>query len=116
MNIVNPLMQVPRKVYLGVYTESSGLILKDPLLLFLDMHQVVIMLEQVCLLSQISRPVTEQNVFGDFSYTLKLNETSRLALGIKAGVSFHQVGLRDIQSSLARSFRRNFLKILMMHH
>ncbi len=45
-------------------------------------------------------PVTEQNVFGDFSYTLKLNETNRLALGIKAGVSFHQVGLRDIQSSL----------------
>jgi type IX secretion system PorP/SprF family membrane protein len=45
-------------------------------------------------------PVTEQNVFGDFSYTLQLNETSRLALGIKAGVSFHQVGLRDIQSSL----------------
>ena len=45
-------------------------------------------------------PVTEQNVFGDFSYTLKLNETDRLAFGIKAGVSFHQVGLRDIQSSL----------------
>lgn len=45
-------------------------------------------------------PVTEQNVFGDFSYTLQLNETSRLALGIKAGVSFHQVSLRDIQSSL----------------
>lgn len=45
-------------------------------------------------------PVTEQNVFGDFSYTLQLNETSKLALGIKAGISFHQVGLRDIQSSL----------------
>jgi len=45
-------------------------------------------------------PVTEQNVFGDFSYTLKLNDTDRLAFGIKAGVSFHQVGLRDIQSSL----------------
>lgn len=45
-------------------------------------------------------PVTEQNVFGDFSYTLKLNETDRLAFGIKAGVSFHQVGLRDIQSNL----------------
>jgi len=45
-------------------------------------------------------PVTEQNVFGDFSYTLRLSETSKLALGIKAGVSFHQVGLRDIQSSL----------------
>lgn len=45
-------------------------------------------------------PVTEQNVFGDFSYTLRLGETHRLALGIKGGVSFHQVGLRDIQSSL----------------
>jgi type IX secretion system PorP/SprF family membrane protein len=45
-------------------------------------------------------PVTEQNVYGDFSYTLKLNATHRLALGLKAGVSLHQVGLRDIQSSL----------------
>jgi type IX secretion system PorP/SprF family membrane protein len=45
-------------------------------------------------------PVTEQNVYGDFSYTLKLNDTHRLALGLKAGVSFHKVGLRDIQSTL----------------
>src|SRR3970040_2303035 len=45
-------------------------------------------------------PVTEQNVYGDFSYTLKLGDTQRLALGLKAGISFHQVGLRDIQSSL----------------
>ena len=45
-------------------------------------------------------PVTEQNVYGDFSYTLRLNETAKLAFGIKAGVSMHQVGLRDIQSSL----------------
>ena len=45
-------------------------------------------------------PVTEQNVFGDFSYTLKLGDTQRLAFGVKAGVSFHKVGLRDIQSSL----------------
>ncbi|TDE29447.1 MULTISPECIES: type IX secretion system membrane protein PorP/SprF [Flavobacterium] len=45
-------------------------------------------------------PVTEQNVFGDFSYTLKLGDTQRLAFGLKAGVSFHKVGLRDIQSSL----------------
>ena len=45
-------------------------------------------------------PVTEQNVYGDFSYTLKLNDTHKLALGLKAGVSFHKVGLRDIQSTL----------------
>jgi type IX secretion system PorP/SprF family membrane protein len=45
-------------------------------------------------------PVTEQNVFGDFSYTIQLSEKDKLALGLKAGVAFHQVGLRDIQSSL----------------
>jgi type IX secretion system PorP/SprF family membrane protein len=45
-------------------------------------------------------PVTEQNVFGDFSYTIRLSEKNKLALGLKAGVAFHQVGLRDIQSTL----------------
>jgi type IX secretion system PorP/SprF family membrane protein len=45
-------------------------------------------------------PVTEQNVYGDFSYTLKIDEVHKLALGVKTGVSFHKVGLRDIQSSL----------------
>jgi type IX secretion system PorP/SprF family membrane protein len=45
-------------------------------------------------------PVSEQNVYGDFSYTLKLGENQTLALGLKAGASFHKVGLRDIQSSL----------------
>lgn len=52
------------------------------------------------LISDKIGPVTEQNVYGDFSYTLKLNDTHRLALGLKAGASFHKVGLRDIQSSL----------------
>lgn len=45
-------------------------------------------------------PVSEQNVFGDFSYTLKLGDNKTLALGLKAGASFHKVGLRSIQSSL----------------
>jgi type IX secretion system PorP/SprF family membrane protein len=52
------------------------------------------------LISDKIGPVTEQNVFGDFSYTLKLNETHRLAFGLKAGASFHKVGLREIQSTL----------------
>ncbi|MNQ54224.1 hypothetical protein D3C85_682870 [compost metagenome] len=52
------------------------------------------------LISDKIGPVTEQNVFGDFSYTLNLGETERLAFGLKTGVSFHKVGLRDIQSSL----------------
>jgi hypothetical protein len=59
-------------------------------------------------------PVTEQNVYGDFSYTLKLNDTHRLALGLKAGVSFHKVGLRDIQSSLPDPLKESLVKILTM--
>ena len=52
------------------------------------------------LISDKIGPVSEQNVFGDFSYTIKINERSKLALGLKAGVSFHRVGLRNIQSTL----------------
>ena len=45
-------------------------------------------------------PITEQNVFGDFSYRIRLKETSKLAFGLKAGLTLHKVGLRAIQSSL----------------
>ena len=38
-------------------------------------------------------PVKETNVYADFSYTLKLGGEHRLALGIKAGATFHDVGL-----------------------
>ncbi|MBP9792688.1 MAG: type IX secretion system membrane protein PorP/SprF [Flavobacterium sp.] len=40
-------------------------------------------------------PVTETNVYGDFSYTLNLGGEHRLAMGIKAGATFHKVGLFD---------------------
>lgn len=38
-------------------------------------------------------PVQEQNVYGDFSYTLKVSETANLALGIKAGFTFFNICL-----------------------
>jgi len=38
-------------------------------------------------------PVEENNVYADFSYTLNLGGEHRLALGIKAGATFHKVGL-----------------------
>ena len=38
-------------------------------------------------------PVNETNVYADFSYTLKLGGAHRLALGLKAGATFHKVGL-----------------------
>jgi type IX secretion system PorP/SprF family membrane protein len=40
-------------------------------------------------------PVKEQNVYADFSYTLNLGGEHRLAFGIKAGATFHRVGLFD---------------------
>lgn len=38
-------------------------------------------------------PVEENNIYADFSYTLNLGGEHRLALGIKAGATFHKVGL-----------------------
>jgi type IX secretion system PorP/SprF family membrane protein len=38
-------------------------------------------------------PVSETNVFADFSYTLEVGATMKLALGLKAGFTFHDVGL-----------------------
>lgn len=38
-------------------------------------------------------PVEETNAYADFSYTLNLGGEHRLALGIKAGATFHDVGL-----------------------
>ena len=41
-------------------------------------------------------PVEENNVYGDFSYTLNLGGERRLALGLKAGVTFQKIGLRSL--------------------
>ena len=38
-------------------------------------------------------PVKEQNVYGDFSYTIDLGDEHRLAMGLKAGATFHKVDL-----------------------
>lgn len=48
-------------------------------------------------------PVEENNVYGDFSYTLNLGGEHRLALGIKAGATFQKVGLfSDIGNGYVR--------------
>lgn len=40
-------------------------------------------------------PVEENNVYGDFSYTLKLGGEHKLALGVKAGLTLHNVALNS---------------------
>lgn len=42
-------------------------------------------------------PISETNVYVDFSYTLQLSESFKLALGVKAGATFHDVGLIDLE-------------------
>jgi type IX secretion system PorP/SprF family membrane protein len=41
-------------------------------------------------------PVSETNVYADFSYTLQVGASTKLALGLKGGVTFHDVGLVDL--------------------
>jgi len=46
-------------------------------------------------------PVEENNIYGDFSYTLQLGGEHKLAFGLKAGLTLHQVGLfSDINYTL----------------
>ena len=40
-------------------------------------------------------PIEETNAYADFSYTLNLGGEHRLAFGIKAGATFHKVGLNS---------------------
>ena len=41
-------------------------------------------------------PVKETNAFADFSYSLPIGAETKLALGLKAGFTFHDIGLRDL--------------------
>jgi type IX secretion system PorP/SprF family membrane protein len=45
-------------------------------------------------------PVEENNLYGDFSYTLKLGGEKRLALGIKTGITFHKIDFNTIYPTL----------------
>jgi type IX secretion system PorP/SprF family membrane protein len=45
-------------------------------------------------------PVEEHNVYGDFSYTLNLGGEHRLAFGLKAGVTMHNVDFNTIYPTL----------------
>ena len=41
-------------------------------------------------------PVSETNLYVDFSYTLNFSNDNRIAFGVKAGGTFHDVGLVDL--------------------
>ena len=41
-------------------------------------------------------PVEETNIFADYSYTISIADGHKLAFGLKAGATLHQVGLIDL--------------------
>lgn len=45
-------------------------------------------------------PVEENNIYGDFSYTLNLGGEHRLAFGLKAGISLHKIDFNTIYPTL----------------
>src|SRR5690606_3886928 len=49
------------------------------------------------LISDEIGPVEETNVYADFSYTLELGNDNRLALGVKGGFTFHNIGIWEGQ-------------------
>ena len=41
-------------------------------------------------------PAKEQNIYGDFSYTVSTSQEGRLAFGLKAGAVFQNIGILDL--------------------
>lgn len=60
-------------------------------------------------ISDENGPVQETNVYADFSYTLDFGKSRKLAFGIKAGATFHDVGLAglDLQNQDDVAFAQN---------
>lgn len=101
MNVVNPAYAGSKESFslTGLYrTQWSG-IDNNPITYTFSAHSPVG--EKVGLgLSAIRDelgPVKETNVYADFSYTLQMSASVKLALGIKGGVTFHDVGLADLE-------------------
>jgi type IX secretion system PorP/SprF family membrane protein len=44
-------------------------------------------------------PEKEQDIYGDFSYTLRVGQKANLALGLKAGITFLNINLNSLNTS-----------------
>jgi len=42
-------------------------------------------------------PITETNAYADFSYTIPVSTNFQLAFGVKAGATFHEIGLTSLE-------------------
>ena len=95
MNVINPAYAGSKGVFsLGVLGRSQWVGIEgSPRTLTLAAHSPVgksVGLGLSVIADRVG-PVRETNIFGDFSYTIVTSENSRLALGLKAGVTSLQV-------------------------
>jgi len=101
MNVVNPAYAGSKESLsiTGLYRKQWSGLDGAPETFTLSLHSPVG--EKVGLgLSAITEelgPVKETNVYADFSYTLDLGTSLKLALGVKAGATFHEVGLNNLE-------------------
>lgn len=101
MNVVNPAYAGSKESlsFTGLYRNQWSGIDNNPVTFTFSAHSPVG--EKVGLgLSAIRDelgPVTETNIYADFSYTLQLSSSIKLALGVKAGATLHDVGLAGLE-------------------
>ena len=50
----------------------------------------------VSLINDEIGPVRETNAYADFSYTLPMGADNKLAFGVKAGATFHKIGISEV--------------------
>ena len=101
MNVVNPAYAGSKEILslTALYRKQRSLLVGAPETITFSGHSPVT--DEVGLgLSVIKDelgPVKETNAYVDFSYTLQVGENLKLALGLKAGATFHDVGLADLE-------------------
>lgn len=97
MNVVNPAYAGSKEnLAIGLLYRSQWVGLEDaPKTATFSVHSPVgknVGLGLSVVSDQIG-PVEENNVYADFSYTLNLNQSHKLAFGLKGGATFQKIGL-----------------------
>jgi len=102
MNVLNPAYAGSRETLsIGVLGRTQWVNIDGaPQTLSLALHAPVT--EQmglgISVIADKIGPVSEQNVYADFSYTVPTSETGKLAFGLKGGVTLHSIDQSLLQS------------------
>lgn len=107
MNVVNPAYAGSKEaISLGLLYRKQWVNLDGaPTTLTFDIHSPLKKNIGVGLsvISDRIGPVDETNAYADVSYTVNLNEKSKLALGLKGGATFHKIDFAAINPTLVNT-------------